>query len=85
MTTVTVHEAETRLSELLDQVQRGEEVVITRHGLPMARLVPTVVPTQRRASTRRQQVDAAFDALARLRQGVSLDIPRQRAIDFGRD
>jgi prevent-host-death family protein len=37
--TVGAFEAKTKLSELLDRVERGEEVVITRHGKPVARLV----------------------------------------------
>jgi prevent-host-death family protein len=40
MTTVGAFEAKTKLSELLDMVERGEEVTITRHGAPIARLVP---------------------------------------------
>jgi prevent-host-death family protein len=85
MATVALFEAKTRLSELLVQVQRGEEIVITRHGVPMARLVPPSAPGRRRASTQRQRVDAAFEALAGLRQGASLDIPLRQAIDAGRD
>jgi prevent-host-death family protein len=40
MSTVTALEAKTRLGELLNRVERGEEVVITRHDKPVARLVP---------------------------------------------
>jgi prevent-host-death family protein len=40
MKTVNVHEAKTRLSQLLAQVEAGEEVVIARAGKPVARLVP---------------------------------------------
>jgi prevent-host-death family protein len=41
MTTVSVYEAKTQLSGLLDRVQRlHEEVVICRHGKATARLVP---------------------------------------------
>lgn len=39
MPTVGAFEAKTKFSELLDAVERGEEVVITRRGLPVARLV----------------------------------------------
>ena len=39
--TVNVHEAKTRLSQLLEKVSRGEEVIICRAGEPVARLVPT--------------------------------------------
>ncbi len=37
--TFSVHEAKTQLSKLLDLVQHGEEVVIVRHGKPVAALV----------------------------------------------
>jgi len=40
MATVGVYEAKTRLPRLLDQVGRGERVTITRHGKPVAVLVP---------------------------------------------
>jgi prevent-host-death family protein len=37
---VSVQEAKTHLSKLLEAVARGERVVITRHGVPVAELVP---------------------------------------------
>ena len=40
MATVTALEAKTRFGELLDRVCRGEEIVITRHEKPVARIVP---------------------------------------------
>lgn len=40
MTTVGAYEAKTHFIELLDKVERGETVIITRHGAPIARLVP---------------------------------------------
>ena len=40
MVTVGTYEAKTRLSELLDMVESGEVVAITRHGQEIARLVP---------------------------------------------
>ena len=40
MAKVTAFEAKTRFGELLDRVSSGEEVVITRHDKPVARLVP---------------------------------------------
>ena len=45
---VGVHEAKTHLSRLLLDVQRGEEVVITRRGKEVARLVPPAVKQRRR-------------------------------------
>lgn len=41
-----MHDAKTRLSELVAAVENGEEVVIARDGTPAARLVP-VVPEHR--------------------------------------
>lgn len=39
MTTVSVHEAKTHLSRLIEQVLAGEEVVISRNEQPVVRLV----------------------------------------------
>lgn len=44
MSTVTLAEAKTHLSHLLDQVEAGEEVVITRRGQPIARISPIEKP-----------------------------------------
>jgi prevent-host-death family protein len=38
---IAFHQAKARLSEVLDRVERGEEIVITRHGRPVARIVGT--------------------------------------------
>lgn len=35
-----VHEAKTHLSRILERVERGEEVVISRAGHPVARVIP---------------------------------------------
>lgn len=45
---VGVHEAKTHLSRLLQAVERGEEVSITRRGTEVARLVPPPVTAPRR-------------------------------------
>jgi prevent-host-death family protein len=37
---IGAYEAKVKLSELLDKVEHGEQVVITRHGKPIARSVP---------------------------------------------
>lgn len=39
MAQFNVHEAKSNFSHLLEQVERGEEVIIARHGRPVARLV----------------------------------------------
>lgn len=46
MVTVNLAQAKARLSELLDRVQRGEEIMITRHDRPVAHLRPVVLPRQ---------------------------------------
>ena len=53
MVTVGAYEAKTQLSALLDKVEQGEEVVITRHGKPVARLVKAETAS-------REQIDAAI-------------------------
>lgn len=40
MKTVNVHQAKTTLSQLLAEVEAGEDVVIARNGKPVARLIP---------------------------------------------
>jgi prevent-host-death family protein len=40
METVGSYEAKTHLPRLLERVERGESITITRHGKPVARLVP---------------------------------------------
>ena len=37
--TVNVHDAKTHLSKLLEDVERGEEVIIARRGKPVAKIV----------------------------------------------
>lgn len=52
MREVGAFEAKNRLGALLDRVERGEEIVITRHGRAVARLVP-VTPGFDRERARR--------------------------------
>lgn len=65
MITVGAFEAKTHLSALLDRVEQGEEVVITKHGRPVARLVGA----ERIDRARAQE---AFDRLKQLRKGTTL-------------
>ncbi|RDI94942.1 type II toxin-antitoxin system prevent-host-death family antitoxin [Meiothermus sp. QL-1] len=37
---VNIHEAKTRFSQLVEKALRGEEVIISKHGKPLLRLVP---------------------------------------------
>ena len=44
MLTVNLVQAKAHLSELLDKVEAGEEVIITRHGRPVAHIHPVSHP-----------------------------------------
>ena len=48
MATVTVHAAKTNLSKLLARVEAGEEIVIARGRIPIARLTPINAPPAKR-------------------------------------
>ncbi len=48
MKPINVHEAKTHLSRLLARVERGERIVIARHGVPVAELRPLSRETPRR-------------------------------------
>lgn len=61
---VTVYEAKTHLSKLLDDVEAGAEYVVTRNGTPCARLVPLEKPGKVPLGFVRGKVsDAFFDPL----------------------
>jgi prevent-host-death family protein len=40
MTTVTIHQAKTNLSKLIERANAGEEIIIARDQVPVARLEP---------------------------------------------
>ncbi len=61
MDPVSVSDAKTHLSRLLDAVEAGEEVVITRNGRPVARLVAATAPPRRRFGTMRGAVTVGDD------------------------
>lgn len=64
MSIVGVHEAKTTFSKLLRRVAAGEEITITRGGVPVARLVPAASGTARRLGEDRgrYEVPDDFDA-----------------------
>ena len=79
METVGLFEAKTHLSELIARAERGEEVIITRHNKPVAKLVPMAAPPADRG-TRRQSVEA----LLRAARGRSLAVDWKALRDEGR-
>jgi len=59
MESIGLFEAKTHLSELIARAERGEEVIITRHNKPVAKLVPI----GRESAQALQRRQAALDAL----------------------
>ena len=82
MDTVGVFEAKTHFSEIIDRVvQGGAEMVITRHGKPVAK----IVPFSGRTPERQAEIVAAIAGLFRLREKQSLKgISIRALIDDGR-
>ena len=64
--TVGAYEAKTHLSELLEKVEAGEEITITKHGLPVAKLVAV------KKEARPEERIAAIERIKKLASGLSL-------------
>lgn len=68
---VSLYDAKTRLSELVERAAGGEEIVITKAGTPKARLVPLRAPAEpRRPGAWRGRVRIARDFDAPLPEAV---------------
>ena len=65
METVGSFDARANFSALLERVERGEQIVITRHGKPVARLMPIAGPAKGKVSN-------AVVKLRELRKGTTL-------------
>jgi len=84
MAKVTAFEAKTRFGELLNRVSEGEEVVITRHDKPVARLVPEGA---QRSDDVRRAVAGLRELQQRIRQRSRVKLSSRdvrAAIDEGR-
>lgn len=84
MAKVSAFEAKTRFGELLDRVIHGEEVIITRHDKPVARLIPE---GSRRLDDVRRAVAGLQELQQRIRRrskGKLSDSEVRSAIDEGR-
>jgi prevent-host-death family protein len=78
MTSVGSFEAKTHLSELLDRVAKGEKILITRRGRPVAMLVPPLREPSR-------DVREVIQEMKSLRRGNKLGgISIRELIDEGR-
>lgn len=61
--TVSIAEAQDKLPDLLAQALAGNEVIITEHGTPVARLIPVVAPSKKKrvAGLNRGTISASED------------------------
>lgn len=66
-TTVNLADAKARLSELTERAAAGEEIVITKRGRPVGRLVAPEVP----------RIPVDLEALRRLTARLTTQVPRQ--------
>jgi prevent-host-death family protein len=58
MREVQSSDAKAHLTQLLSEVERGETIVITRHGRPIARLVPEAEQRANEVKRTMEQIDA---------------------------
>ena len=79
MTNVGAYHVKTHLAELLDRVELGERITITRHGRVVAQLIPA-------AGSAEHTVDEAVAGIEALREGRTLgpDLTVRALIDEGR-
>ncbi len=73
MRQIGAFEAKNRLSELLNLVENGEEVVITKHGRPVARLVAA-------EPVNRSTTQTAVQTIKKLRRGHALSPAQLREL-----
>jgi prevent-host-death family protein len=77
-TTVGSYEAKTHLAQLLERVAKGERFTITKHGIPVAMLVPA-------SPEDRPDVEAAVEAMIEFGKGRTLgDLTIREMIEEGR-
>jgi prevent-host-death family protein len=70
MREIQASEAKTHLLRLLDDVERGETLVLTRHGRRIARIVPEV-------ERRQEEIDRAMDTIRAVRSGTGRITPAE--------
>jgi prevent-host-death family protein len=75
MATIPAFEAKTRFGELLDRVISGEEIVITRHEKPVARLIPE-------GTRSLEGVRRAAEGLEALQQEIAASSAGRRAVSW---
>jgi prevent-host-death family protein len=84
METIGLFEAKTHLSELVARAERGEEVVITRHNKPVAKLVPLDGVSAELVQQRRQAL-AELQEIGQTVAGRTGVITRDEIVDWIRE
>ncbi|MBB5752748.1 type II toxin-antitoxin system Phd/YefM family antitoxin [Prosthecomicrobium pneumaticum] len=72
MVTIGAAEALSKLADLLDRVEAGEEVTITRDGKPIARLTPAPKEAPAEKAIEEMSPEEAFQELLKLREHMTL-------------
>ncbi|HYW39110.1 MAG TPA: type II toxin-antitoxin system prevent-host-death family antitoxin [Terriglobales bacterium] len=67
MKEIGAFDAKNKLAHLLDLAEQGEEIIITRHGKQVARLLPIAKPFDREGARQ------AVEEIKQMRKGVRLD------------
>lgn len=75
MREIQASDAKTHLPQLLDEVERGETIVITRHGRPIARLVPE-------AERRQAEIDEALENIRALGKRITSRITLKELLSY---
>ena len=69
---VGAFQAKTHFSQLLERVAKGEEITITKHDRPVARLVPAGRPSREHVAAIFRQMDALRESLPKSKDKTSL-------------
>jgi prevent-host-death family protein len=77
---VGAFQAKTHFSQLLERVAKGEEITITKHDRPVARLVPAERPSREHVASLFRQMDALRQSLPRSKDKT----PLKDLIEHGR-
>ena len=79
MTAIGIYEAKSRLSKLVEQVEAGQEVVLTRRGKPVAKIVPAKAAAEIDNSAAVDEIIAFSKTLKGVRR---FDV--RKALEWGR-
>jgi prevent-host-death family protein len=84
METIGLFEAKTHLSELVARAEQGEEVIITRHNKPVAKLVP-IGQVSAELVARRRQAMADLEVIGRRVVERTGGITREEILEWVRE